>query len=53
MIKGHTKIELFNAETGKIEKTYEKDNLVGGTTSTGMRQPARRKSKPQISAEPA
>lgn len=28
MIKGHTKIELFNAETGKIEKTYEKDNLV-------------------------
>jgi len=28
MIKGHTKIELFNARTGKKEQEYEKDNLV-------------------------
>jgi hypothetical protein len=28
MIKGHTKIELFNAKTGKLEQRYEKDNLV-------------------------
>ena len=28
MIKGHTKIELFNADTGVKEKEYEKDNLV-------------------------
>ena len=28
MIKGHTKIELFNAKTGEREFEYEKDNLV-------------------------
>jgi hypothetical protein len=28
MIKGHTKIELFNAETGRKEREFEKDNLV-------------------------
>ena len=28
MIKGHTKIELFDAQTGKRDKVYEKDNLV-------------------------
>jgi hypothetical protein len=28
MIKGHTKIELFNSVTGKKEQEYEKDNLV-------------------------
>ena len=28
MIKGHTKIELFNADTGEREFQYEKDNLV-------------------------
>ena len=28
MIKGHTKIELFNAKTGERELKYEKDNLV-------------------------
>ena len=27
-MRGHTKIELFNAETGKREAVYEKDNLV-------------------------
>lgn len=27
-MKGHTKIELFNAKTGELEKSYEKDNLV-------------------------
>ena len=28
MIKGHTKIELFNAKTGELERKIEKDNLV-------------------------
>lgn len=28
MIKGHTKIELFDAATGRKERIYEKDNLV-------------------------
>ena len=32
MIKGHAKIELFNAETGDREKVYEGDNLVTNAT---------------------
>ena len=28
MMKGHTKIELFDAKTGKLKQRYEEDNLV-------------------------
>ena len=27
-MKGHAKIELFNAESGELERVYEEDNLV-------------------------